>query len=240
MTYRDVVLATPGLVGYWRLNEASGASAADSFGSNTATITNVTAYAQTGLLTGDADTSMAFSGSTMNVRDLDVSGLSTTIYSMECWWKNTRALASAGSHGTPFSRGAAAATSDSIIIRGTGGTTQGILSFYNGVHNELPGVITAVNTTYYIVLTRNGSTVKIYLDGALVYTGTHASTFSTSTRFTMGAAGDGTANFQGPIDEVAVYNAELPQATITQHYQAGALGIFPSTLGLSTIPLLIP
>src|SRR5579884_3699038 len=67
--YAQAVAGTAGLVGYWRLGDASGTPACDSLGQNPGAYSGAVTLGQPGAIAGDADTSAAFDGSsgTMSV-----------------------------------------------------------------------------------------------------------------------------------------------------------------------------
>ena len=61
-SYSSLVAGTPGLVGYWRLGEASGSSACDVTGTNGGTYSGSALLGRGGALSGDPDTAVRFSG----------------------------------------------------------------------------------------------------------------------------------------------------------------------------------
>ena len=87
-TYDDLILSTPGLVGYWRLNERSGTVARDSFGSNHGTYVGSPTLGAPGLL-ADGDTAVTLAGGTQEVITpvFDASG--TKPFTLIVWLKHT-------------------------------------------------------------------------------------------------------------------------------------------------------
>ena len=76
----------------------------------------------------------------------------------------------------------------------------------------------------YLVVTGDGSTLLLYINGALDASGpTQGSIVQTSPpHFTLGASSDLTQQFfGGDLDEVAIYGDDLTPARILVHYQAG-------------------
>jgi hypothetical protein len=76
----------------------------------------------------------------------------------------------------------------------------------------------------YVVVTGDGSTVLLYIDGALDAAGpTQGSIVQTTPPyFTIGASSDLTQQFfAGDLDEVAIYGADLTPDRILVHYLAG-------------------
>jgi hypothetical protein len=85
----------------------------------------------------------------------------------------------------------------------------------------------------YLVGTYSGTNWNLYRNGTLV--ATQASAIGALPvdlgDWAIGAAGEGWAdNFNGVIDEVAIYNTALPASRISAHYQAAKNGSTPSTL----------
>lgn len=76
----------------------------------------------------------------------------------------------------------------------------------------------------YVVVTGDGSTLLLYIDGVLDASGpTQGSIVQTTPPwFTLGASSDLTQQFfAGDLDEVAIYGVDLTPARILVHYQAG-------------------
>lgn len=88
----------------------------------------------------------------------------------------------------------------------------------------------ALNTDqwYHVVGVFDGSTIKVYVNGALgastAFTTTARANTNSAIPLTFGARADGVSGYftyQGSIDEPAVYNVALSEAQIVAHYQAG-------------------
>src|SRR5690349_19166588 len=58
--YRETVVGTPGLVGYWRLGEASGTTATDELRIQSGAYRGAVTLRQPGAIAGDANTSAYF------------------------------------------------------------------------------------------------------------------------------------------------------------------------------------
>lgn len=71
--------------------------------------------------------------------------------------------------------------------------------------------------------TYDGSTIKVYLNGALVQSLAHSAplTHSSSPLLIGNAVGAGNFHWSGGLDEVAVYGRALTAAEVAQHYAAG-------------------
>ena len=107
----------------------------------------------------------------------------------------------------------------------------------SGTDPDLVASTTSVSAGafHYIVATKSGSTVRLYLDGADV-TGTVTNqTISTTTSpLLFGVAVNGTSGFlNGTIDEAAVYGTALTPSQIQQHYKAATGGACANIVGAS-------
>jgi hypothetical protein len=233
----DVAVLSDNPAAYWRMNETSGTSAADSSGNgNTGTYFNgVTLGVPGGLVATPSNTAARYDGASDGMgsptpgvtdhMDASVTGLGTN-YSMEFWFRNTRPITGPGSlpiAGYIVGRGSGGGLAyDTIGIWGTAGFPFGRLYVFSGQGFVQDGTSTptVVNTWYHVGMTRNGSTVELYLNGNLEMSGTLAPTFGASTQFTAGYRPDTGWPYMGDIDEFAVYNTVLTGADFMQHYLA--------------------
>ena len=96
--------------------------------------------------------------------------------------------------------------------------SDGRIDFYAGstqVCTSSAGVITA-NTWKHIALTRSGSTVKIWVDGVEVASGTRSGTIGRSdSNFNFGMYADGSYPLNGHFDELAVNTTCLYSGSFT-------------------------
>ncbi|MEK6837067.1 MAG: LamG domain-containing protein, partial [Nanoarchaeota archaeon] len=112
-----------------------------------------------------------------------------------------------------------------------GATEQGDFSFYLNKDND---VSDSVNTAtlgkkyndgrwHQVVGTRDGTNVKMYVDGVLVATGVdHRYNLDGSTNLAIGSIATGTSSFwNGAIDEVKIVNGSLTAAEIAADYRKG-------------------
>ena len=209
--YAATVLGTAGLVSFWRLGETSGATAADSTGTNPGTYVNGVTLNAASLVTHDTDPAASFDGVNDYVTVPDSASMSpTSAMSLEAWVK----------------------PSDVSTYR-TIGTKDWLLRIDNPAEgNEFSffvhigggweprvksGVVPTTNTTYHVVGTYDGSNLRIYVNGQLK-----------ATQARTGSIDDGTGAFNigvspwwsGPIDDVALYNVALSATQIQAHYDA--------------------
>ena len=223
--YRSLVLAD-GPVSYWRLGEASGTTAADSAGTNTGSVRGGVTFGAPGALIGDSDTSMSFDGSSGYVSVANNANLNLTgDLTVEAWARPsaldgvTRAVVhKGGTGGYPTYQYRIGLTSGNLW-RGT---------VYVGSNNltvSSPGIASTLGWTH-LVMTRSGSTLKLYLNGTAVATATASGTLNTGTgTLAIGRTGSVSVDyFKGSIDDVAVYPKALSAATVADHYRVGTGG----------------
>jgi hypothetical protein len=223
MIYFSEVLAdTPS--GYWRLGEGSDAlPAADASGNgNTGTYTNTigTTPSQVGALAGDPDTAVLFTrASSGYVSVLDSTSLDLgDTFTLEAWVK----LAATGQ-----------ATAKHIVSKGVNGycfrigSTDKLELLKDRIALIVTSTTAITNTNWHhVVATKNGATVKLYLD-AVDVTGTVTNATCANNAANLfigvdntassGGTPDATTYFDGFIDEVAVYPTALSAARITVH-----------------------
>jgi hypothetical protein len=231
---------------YWRLNETTVppvppifAANAGSVGSaGNGTYSNGVVRGVSGALAGDANTAAHFPQSAGNrVRiPYQPQWNQTGPFSVEFWAKpaQTGALAcpaaSVNFIATPTQR------DGWLIYQGdsTLGTGNGfVFRQYNstGLANQT-GVATniAIDVTkwYHVVGTFDGTTLRIYVNGALGQSAAIAGTARANTNsaipLAFGARSDGGSGFfeyAGDLDECAVYTSALNASQVLAHYQAG-------------------
>lgn len=85
--------------------------------------------------------------------------------------------------------------------------------------------ITDTSTWHHCVVTKTGATVHQYIDGVDVTGVVTNSTYANGASPGVTIGGDGAAdNFDGAIDEVAVYTTVLSAARVSAHYTAATAG----------------
>ena len=111
--------------------------------------------------------------------------------------------------------------------------STGHLGGYHEVNIRSPIVTTSataqlsLNTTHHIVTTRNGlaKTITFWIDGVEYDTVGYSTNYNgggNQTFFRVGyASADSFSRMNGQIDNIAVYNYELPDARILAHYNSG-------------------
>ncbi|MCC9608036.1 DUF1553 domain-containing protein [Blastopirellula sp. JC732] len=151
------------------------------------------------------------------------------IYSVELWFRNTMPHEERPIAGYFFSRGVETSVPSGGDHLGIMGRHQkdssGRLIYYNGdrLKTALLGRTTLeTNRWYHLVFTRQGSEVRLYLNGNAdpEVSGVAEVDFplKESSLF-LGGRNDRFANFQGQLGSVAVYDRALAPKEIAEHYQ---------------------
>ena len=203
------MLATSGLLSYWRLGETSGTAAADSKGSRSGTYINGTLLGGLGALTSDANPAPTLDG----VNDeVSLPALpAVTNFTIEGFTK----LAT-GAPGNNALFGAAGTVR--VLVRPAGYYAE----VYVGPSKYILQGATATNIGVWVhwAFVRSGSTLTLYRDAVQVAaTTTLPAVTAASITGSIGRVST-TYPAKGQIDEVAVYNAALSAATVQQHYAA--------------------
>jgi Concanavalin A-like lectin/glucanases superfamily len=207
--YRDAVLATQGLEGYWRLGESSGTLAADASGrAGAGSYLGGPGLGARGALRADADTAARFDGvdDEMQAGGAPASGAAT----LEGWffWEAGVALLR---DQTSSAGWILAYDSGGKVAYRVGGTTfttsLATASVRDGWH--------------HVALTVSDGATSLYVDGALVHGGVGAGAAAAAMPWHVLRNGTTSQFTRGRADEVAVYATALDAATVRAHFEAG-------------------
>ena len=212
-SYATTVLAD-NPIGYWRLGESSGTTAADGSGHglNGSYVGGVT-LGQPGALMHDTDTAVAFNGSSgaCTVSDNSALRLNGT-FTIEFWAKE-KAFANSW---------------PGLVVKGASGTANGFLIWYssngtlhfkrNNVDVATPAGAIVTTAWHAYDVTYDGSTLRWYVDGTQVASRAVAFPANAGTDPLQFGRGDQFGN--EAMDEVAVYATTLSPSRITAHYSA--------------------
>lgn len=215
--YAAEVLADSPL-GWWRLDETSGATAANQVaGSPDGTYTNFVA-GDYGVLGFQADGTVAanFDGSNnyVAIPNSVVSGIGTGAFTIEMWYRDEKA-----SRGDPF--GLKGAGGDLGLIH-EGNNNPWL--YWNSTAIAQNGAITE-NAWHHVAFTRDGaSSMTMYVDGAVYNTGSSGNNISSiAADIWIGSNRSGTtpqSAFDGQIADVAVYGSDIGATRVQDHYDA--------------------
>ena len=226
--YGDLIKATTGLAGYWRLDEASGTTAADSSGGGRpGTYSGGVVQNQPGIPAGGAAAS--FDGVDDVVTALSPLNVGYSI-TLEAW-----VYIGPGTHKgcflkvgeTPPGDGSEHAGLSMGVGSGSFDTPGSNLILLHDRLRWLPTSAVLTEGWHHVVFQSDDSAVpRASLDGVEVFTagaGLPAAPSDTTSQVSIGGYVDRTdiRYFAGAIDEVAVYGVTLSPAQILEHYNAG-------------------
>ncbi len=203
---------------YWRHGESSGTNANDEVGTADGTYINAPTLGATGALSGDTDTAVTFNGTDEYVTVPDSASLDLgDVLSIEAWFKRTSAADTAERMVIAKGAGAYALTFNV--------SSDHKLAFANdntAVIVRQTGTISDTNW-HHVVVTKNGATVALYVDGAdQTGTVTNSTLGNTADALFIGREAAFSGVFwDGGLDEVALYSTVLTAARVTAHYDAG-------------------
>lgn len=221
--YSDAILATSGLVSYWRLGESSGGTATDLKNGNNGTYSGTPGYGASGLIAGDANTAIQFSGDD-KITFASSTPFATTAFSFEAWividaWSVSLTLANIWNGS--FNGGWCLKQPDSS----PDGRMNLFIEYSVSGRQDLFSSGWSLATPYHIVATCDGQYQRLYRNGAKVAEGGPFSAAVADSGSMVFGIGYMTPidkfNWQGKIDDAAFYNTALSDATILAHYNLG-------------------
>jgi hypothetical protein len=211
--YAPTILGESGLISYWRLGEGSGTSAADSKGTNTGEYKNAPTLGAAASLVGDPNTAVTLNGTNQYITVPHSSSLDVgDVFTYEAWIK----------------RAEVRAVAEVIGSRQGSPTAKLDITAAGKLRLRIPGVKTLAESTieiadtswHHIVATKNGATVKLYID-SVDRTGavTNETVGNNVAALIIGSESPTEEFFKGTLDEVAIYNVALSGAQALDHYQ---------------------
>ncbi|MFL5833547.1 MAG: PKD domain-containing protein [Solirubrobacterales bacterium] len=226
-SYTARVLATAGLINYWRLDEASGTTLADSKGTAPATLTGGPTLEAPGAIAGDSDTAVSFNG-TSSAAQAALNLSTTNKLTLEFWMKwdgfaNDDDLAFELTPNFNSNPGGFLVDPNAPEEGGKFGVGIGSGESRNTAYFTRP----SAGAWHHYALVMDATApaaeqVLPYVDGQPVpyvktKSGTGAGNFANSSLYFMSRAASALFG-AGDLDEVALYNRALPAATIAQHF----------------------
>jgi concanavalin A-like lectin/glucanase superfamily protein/fibronectin type III domain protein/lysyl oxidase len=219
-TYSNAVIADSPAA-YWRLNEASGTLAADERGANPGTYANAPSLGAASLLATDTtNKAVGFDGTNDNVKVASSAtlGFSSSL-SLEAWIKPT-SLPVAGAFASILTK------AESYSLQFNGPRLE-FTVMQSGVRKRLqaPSGAIVAGTAYHVVGTYDGTTQRLYVNGAQVASAALSGPATVNANPLMIGSWNGSEEFfKGTLDEPAVYTGALSAARVSAHYQAGIGG----------------
>jgi hypothetical protein len=228
--YKGTILSTSGLQSYWRFGETSGTTAKDLVGGKDGTYTNGVTLNQSGAIAGDSDPAASFDGSNDFVGYGDNYGFAgTASFSAEAWVNQT--LAHSGWSARIFDKVNYGTNRDGWLVVNQAGDNLAFIRYSGSAQagtsvGAAAGLITAGNGWHHLVVTYDGTNMRLYVDGVL-RAGPSSSTYAMNAHtspFAVGATSGGGNPFPGLIDDVAIYNVALSAQQVEEHYRSGLTG----------------
>jgi hypothetical protein len=217
-SYRATVLGDMPFV-FWRLGETSGTFADDSGNGNVGTLRGTgIARGQPTLLAGDPSGSVKFTDFTTRIDNGAMVGLPAASVSTEAWFKIgahanwidyvRHAWGATGGHGWALFSDANGKLSWGLWASGS----SQLLVSYVGLKT---------NIVYHVVGTYDASTLRLYVNGALVASRSiGAKALNTTNHLMLTGTADTSAGVW--VDDVAVYGLALSAAQVATHDKVGA------------------
>jgi hypothetical protein len=212
-SYATQVLATAGLAGFWELSETTGTTAADQVGTpHNGTWDVAPTFSTPGHPRAGGRTGVTLNGSQhVTIADVAALDLADTL-SLAAW---VRRGATQGVDMAIVSKGAG-----SYYLRFTAANQLQLLRSQTAGIASSTASITDTNW-HYVVATKAGATVHLYIDGADV-TGTVTNSTMVDNANALNIGSDqGGERYVGDVMDVQVYNVALSAATVAAHYSGG-------------------
>lgn len=209
---------------YYRLNETGGTVAADSSGNGkNGTYLGSPTLSQTDPITDDINGAVSFDGVDDLVSLPDSAALSGSTVSLELWIKHPTVTS------TPNNKWPLAQFLDGVTASGTrfelsrSGANIGKIAWLIEQANILiSSARVDDNAWHHIVGTYDGTTMRLYVDGAQVATLAVTITVTARPIAIGGWPGDDSSDhsWDALVDEVALYSTTLTAARVSAHYDA--------------------
>jgi uncharacterized repeat protein (TIGR01451 family) len=208
--------------GFWRLGDPAGSStAADASGNGLiGAVESGVSFGQPGALSGDTAATFPGTGPAVVLAASPLLDISSAV-SVEAWVRPT----AAAQNGGIFEKTMNGYVNSQYMLMLESGVAK--FRVRTAAGNQLiwvDGPTLPINTWSHVVGTFDGTTLRFYLNGALV--GTNAASGplnSGSGPAYIGRLGQNLYPFQGTIDEVAVFASALSAERVRAHYLGGAV-----------------
>ncbi|MFP4314260.1 MAG: LamG-like jellyroll fold domain-containing protein, partial [Alphaproteobacteria bacterium] len=206
-----------GLVGYWKLDETSGTTAADSSGNGLDGNMLGGLDASSANVAGIINTALEFDGNNNEIEIADSAIHEPSFVTISAWAKPT----ATGDHDIVSKRQTVVDNNHGYRLRINSPEDTFSCEFGFNTGTRDVGVSTAnfnLDQWYHVACTDNGNEARIYVDGVLVDQDTSGAgnniSYTSVVGLRIGIAADGGKEFAGPIDDVRIYNRVLSPAEI--------------------------
>ena len=197
---------------YWKLDETSGTSAADSSGyANTSTV-----YGTANWVSGVTGGALSLNGTNAYAKTSNVVSTQIDNITMSAWVKWS---GSTSGHQVILNNGNNATSGYGVILDHGNGDKLTLLA--GGIAVMSSQATLPVGQWTLVTATRSGGTWSLYVNGsAVAITNAGATPYTPSGATTIGAGLNGTQNFNGSVDDVRFYNSGFSSNTVMALYNA--------------------
>jgi hypothetical protein len=221
--YRDIVLSD-NPIGYWRLGETSGTTAASEVGGHHGTYNGTITKGRPGVIVGDSNTSI-LNGSGGYIQIPWNAAFQTNNWSLEAWIYPTSLPPEQSGIITEHFTGLGNPIKFVLMFGAANlfGANKLAIGRYTGAAWQGVGETTniSLNQWHHIVGTYDGANFRLYRNGVQVAIAAATGTVAGADPIVIGRGiSTGYPTFPGNIDEVAIYGAALPADRILKHYEA--------------------
>lgn len=223
-------VSADGPAGWWRLGESSGTTAVDQTGADAGTYVGAVKLGQPSLIpTDSANASVALDGKSAAVQIPAASQLNLgSTMTLEAWIKPS-SLPASGSFSSILTK------AESYSLQFNGPKLEFTI-VQGGTRHRLQAASGAivVGNAYYVVGTYDGSTQRLYVNGAQVASASLTGAASATSNPLYVGSWDGAGEFfAGTIDEPAVYGKVLSATQVKSHYEAATKVVVAAPSGLT-------
>lgn len=218
--YYAIVKSTPDLQTYWRLGETSGSTAVDSMEAVSGTYSSATLGAAG--LVGSSDPAVSFAGTSNRIQastsTYGFAGISS--FTVEAAIKPTTVdSTSRRIFSSEVLSGGSVVNGYGLWNNGTANKLQ-ICRIPSGSYDCATTSAAASGVARHVAATYDGTTLKLYVNGAQVASTASKGSITAPSTFTVGARSDFAGSWAGVIDDAAVYDRALSAAEVEEHAEA--------------------
>jgi hypothetical protein len=201
----------PTPVAYWKLDETSGTSAADSSGNNN----TGTVYGTANWVSGEIGGALSLNGTNAYVQALSLASTQTDNITMSAWVKWN---GSTSDHQVILNNGSTATSGYAVFL--DHGNSNKLSLLAGGVAVMSSQTTLATGQWTMVTATRSGGIWSLYVNGASVaITGSATTPRVPAGVTTIGAAQGGIQDFNGTVDDARFYNSALGSSSVQNLYR---------------------
>ncbi|MCK5017477.1 MAG: LamG domain-containing protein [Candidatus Peribacteraceae bacterium] len=223
---------TDNLISYWTLADNS-STQTDNHGSNDGTVANAT-YTASGKITGAHDFESSSASNKITIPN-DATLNVTSAITIQAWVKFETVT------GAVLDKGFDGSNLPYRLCNQSAATEK--FGFYNGTWRNVNYSTFSTGVWYHIVMTYDGTTIRVYKDGTEVGTHSYSGSLPTNTKdLTIGvydASGSFSDWFDGLICEVGIWSVALPATgtdSVETLYNSGSGLAYPFTTDITITP----